>query len=161
MVVAPWRGLRAWLAEIDRQLALMRPSSASYGRFDTTARLLTVERLRSSSDADALLEVAERLSWARRRMGFQVHDLDRVWSRTELGVLLLEARNRSRLLALGRSAPKAKGPQLDPPRLPDTRLDLLIQRHRDMAVVEALRAERARRGRLRQEEGGEGEPGRA
>ena len=68
-------------------------------------------------------------------------------------MLLVEARNRGRLLATGRSAPKVKGPRLDPGRLPADRLDLLIQTHRDMAVVEVLRAERARRAGLEREEG--------
>lgn len=153
MVVGAWRGLRAWLAEIDRQLALMRPCTPHYGRFDTTARLLTAERLRGSSDVDALSEVAGRLCDARQAMGHHVHDLNRVWSRAELGVLLVEARNRGRLLAMGRSAPKVKGPRLDPGRLPADRLEVLIQTHRDMAVVEALRAERARRAGLKREEG--------
>jgi len=68
-----------------------------------------------------------------------------VWTRFELGVLITEATNRDRLLSLGRLAPRAKGPALDPARLPDDRLEHLIQTHRDLAVVEALRAERRRR----------------
>ena len=86
-------------------------------------------------------------------MGHHFHDLNRVWSRAELGVLLVEARNRGRLLAMRRSAPKPKGPRLDPSRLPADRLEMLIQTHRDMAVAEALRAERARRAGLEREEG--------
>ena len=54
---------------------------------------------------------------------------------------------------MGPDRPKPKGPALDPLRLPDDRLQVLIQTHRDMAGLEALRAERARR---RVEGGGEG-----
>ena len=145
MVVGAWRGLNAWLAEIDRQLELMRPSTPLYGRFDTTARLLTVERLRASTDGIALCGVCERLDAARRPMGHQLHDLSRVWSRAELGALLVEARNRRQLLAMGRSAPKPKGPRLDPTCLPADRLDALIETHGDLRVVEGLKAERTRR----------------
>ena len=145
MAVRPWRGLQAWLEEIDRQLDLMRPSNPLYGRFDATAGLLTVERLRSSRDVAALLDAARRLSAARFATGHHFHDLNRVWTRAELGTLLVEARNRGRLLAMGRAVPKTKGPRLDPGRLPDDRLDVLIQSHRDMFLVETLRAERARR----------------
>jgi hypothetical protein len=62
-------------------------------------------------------------------------------------VLITEATNRDRLLSLGRLTPRAKGPALDPVRLPNDRLEYLIQTHRDIAVVEALRAERRRRER--------------
>ena len=145
MVVPPWRGLRGWLEEIDRQLNLMRPSTPHYRRFDATARLLTVQRLRVTRDVEALEETATRLFEARRPCGYDLRDLHGVWSRTELETLLVEAVNRKRLLAMGRDRPEPKGPALDPRRLPDDRLQVLIQTHRDMAVVEALRAERARR----------------
>ena len=69
MVVGAWWGLRAWLAEIDRQLAFMRPSTLNSGRFDATEHLLTAERLRGSSDVDALSEVGVRLCDARQAMG--------------------------------------------------------------------------------------------
>jgi hypothetical protein len=72
-----------------------------------------------------------------------------VWSRAELGVLITEAVNRQRQLAIGRVTPRPKGPPLDPRRLPDDRLDHLIQHHRDLQLVEALRAERRRREFLR------------
>jgi hypothetical protein len=92
-----------------------------------------------------VVEVACRLRAARHRWGGDLHGLERVWSRAELGVLITEAVNRGRQLALGRTEPRVKGPALDSARIPDDRLDYLFQHHRDLAVVDALRAERERR----------------
>lgn len=139
--------LRAWLVEVDRQAHAMRPATPAYRRFDDHARRLTVEALRAAWDAAAAWDVSRRLRACRYPSGHAIHDLDRVWSRAELGELIVEATNRYRqLLAMAEGRPeREKGPQFDPSRLPDERLDVLIQRHRDMAVVEALRAERWRR----------------
>lgn len=145
MIVPPFTTLAAWLAEIDRQSALMRPRSRLYARFDRTARTLTPGRIRRSEDPLAVIELAGRLRAARYPGGHDLHGLERVWSRAELGVLITEAVNRERQLAIGRVTPRAKGPRLDPRRLPDDRLEHLIQHHRDLEVVEALRAERRRR----------------
>jgi hypothetical protein len=145
MRVPPFSGLPAWLDEIDRQAALMRPRSRLYERFDRTARTLTPGRIRRCSDAGSIAELVGRLRAARHPGGHDLHGLDRVWSRTELGVLITEAVNRSRQLTIGRELPRLKGPRLDPRRLPDDRLEHLIQHHRDLGVVDALRAERRRR----------------
>jgi hypothetical protein len=52
----------------------------------------------------------------------------------------------TRISLVGRSCPeRMAGPRLDPRRLPDDRVDVLIQSHRDMGVVEALRCEKQRR----------------
>ena len=145
MAVAPFAGLSAWMAEIDRQAAIMRPRRRLYERFDRTARTLTPGRIRASDDADAVEDLARRLRAARHPGGHDLHGLDRVWSSAELGVLITEAVNRQRQLGLGRVQPRPKGPRLDPRRLPDDRLEHLIQHHHDLAIVEALRAERRRR----------------
>jgi len=145
MRVPAFRGVAAWLAEIDRQARLMRPRCPLYDRFDATARLLSAERIRACCDRPAITRLVERLRDARRPGGHDLHGLNRVWTRAELGVLITEATNRDRLLSLGRLTPRAKGPALDPVRLPNDRLEHLIQTHRDLAVVEALRAERWRR----------------
>lgn len=144
MQILPWRGLPAWHGELDRQSAIMRPRRSLYHRFEATARQLSAERIRACRDATAIACLVDRLS-AARYPSENLHDLDRVWSRAELGDLLVEATNRRTLLAMGRDQPRPKGPPLDPERLPDDRLDHLIQSHRDLAVVEALRAERERR----------------
>ena len=145
MRVAPFDHLAAWLAEIDRQAGLMRPSRQLYERFDRTARTLTPGRIRACDDGVAVADLVVRLRSARYPGGHDLHGLDRVWSRAELGVLITEAVNRQRQLAMGRVEAKPKGPRLDPRRLPDARLEHLIQHHRDLALVEALRAERRRR----------------
>ena len=144
MQIKPWCGLPAWHHELDRQSAIMRASQPLYHRFDATARQLSADRIRTCHDAPAVTRLVKRLSAARYPTG-ELHDLDRVWSRAELGELLVEATNRRTLLAMGRSHPRPKGPALDPRRLPDDRLAHLIQSHRDLGVVDALRAERERR----------------
>lgn len=144
MRIPPWRGLPAWHHELDRQGAIMRARRPLYHRFEMTARQLTTERIRACRDVPAIGRLVDRLSSARYPSGC-LHDLDRVWSRTELGSLLVEATNRRTLLAMGRDKPRPKGPALDPRLLPDDRLDHLIQSHRDLVVVETLRAERERR----------------
>lgn len=131
-----------WLAEVERQETEMRASQPMYARFRAFARTLTPHVIRDAADLAAMEHLDARLRSARYATGFgQLHT---VWTRAELGVLITEATNRARQLAAG-DPQREKGPALDPRRLPDERLDLLIQRHRDMAVVEALRQERARR----------------
>lgn len=149
MIVPPFTTLAAWLVEIDRQGAVMRARSRLYERFDRTARTLTPGRIRREDDPVAIADLVGRLRAARYPWGHDLHELDRVWSRAELGVLITEAVNRQRQLAIGRVTPRPKGPSLDPRRLPDDRLEHLIQHHRDLQVVEALRAERRRREILR------------
>lgn len=145
MMVVPFSDLAAWLAEIDRQAHLMRPSRRLYERYDRSARTLTPGRIRRCDDAVSVAELVGRLRAARHPGGHDLHGLDRVWSRAELGVLITEAVNRQRQLAMGRIVTRPKGPRLDPRRLPDDRLEHLIQHHPDLWLVEALRAERRRR----------------
>lgn len=145
MMVPPFGDLAAWLAEIDRQARLMLPSRRLYERFDRTARALTPGRIRTCDDGVLVTNLVIRLRAARHPGGHDLHGLDRVWSRAELGVLITEAVNRQRQLAMGRVVARPKGPRLDPRRLPDARLEHLIQHHRDLGLVEALRAERRRR----------------
>jgi hypothetical protein len=98
-----------------------------------------------SRDIAAIARLLTRLA-AARYPGADLHGLERVWTRAELGTLIVEATNRKTLLDLGRTAPRTKGSALDPRLLPDDRLARPIQTHRDLAIVEALRAERERRG---------------
>jgi len=144
MAIQPWCGLAAWHHELDRQSAIMRPRTPLYHRFESTARQLTTDRIRASHDIAAIARLVTRLA-AARYPGTELHGLERVWTRVELGTLIVETTNRKTLLDLGRTAPRTKGPALDPRLLPDDRLAHLIQTHRDLAIVEALRAERERR----------------
>ncbi|MET3762132.1 hypothetical protein [Sphingomonas sp. UYEF23] len=144
MAVQPWCGLAAWHRELHRQSAIMRPRTPLYHRFEATARQLTPDRIRASREIAAIARLVARLS-AARYPGAELHGLERVWTRAELGALIVEATNRKTLLDLGRTAPRTKGPTLDPGLLPDDRLAHLIQTHRDLTMVEALRSERERR----------------
>ena len=85
------------------------------------------------------------LDVARHGYTGDLYGLDRAFAKPEAGVLLMEVRNRRRLLALGRDRARERGPRLDPERLPLAAIERLIQHHRDLALVERLRAERARR----------------
>jgi hypothetical protein len=122
----------------------MAPRRKLYRRFKAKARQLTIARIRAASDAPAIARLARRLSAARYPSG-TLHGLEHAWRRDELGTLIVEATNRATLLTLGRDRPRPKGPRLDPARIPDDRLDHLIQTHRDVALVEQLRTERQRR----------------
>ncbi len=144
MRVPVFTALAAWLDKIGHQSALMRPRSRLYKRFDRTARTLTSAHIRRCDDAGAIAELAG--AFGRRAIrAAMTCTVSIAWSRAELGVLITEAENRGRQLALGRLLPRLKGPRLDPLRLPDEWLEHLIQQHRGLRVVEALRPERRRR----------------
>lgn len=140
--------LAEWIAEAERQVAAPRANRApNQARLARLAALLTLERIRSAQDPAAVAKLEAILRRLRRNpstLGFAELARAARWGRPELGALIVEATNRGRHLAgqVGRE----KGPRLDPARIPDDRLLALIQTHRDLAVVEALRAERARRG---------------
>ena len=132
----------AWVRLMHRLFALEEPSSDHYRRSRETARELTVRRVRECRHDDDLERVEQMLIQA--QSGW-LQGLDRAFTRAERGELLVEVRNRRRLLALGRSVPKTKGPRFEASRLPDAALDRLIQSHPDRHVVDQLRAERQRR----------------
>ncbi len=140
-----WESMGAWVRLMHRLFAIEQPSSDHYRRSRETARELTVTRVRACRHDDDLERVEQMLIEA--RAGW-LYGLDRAFTRAERGELLVEVRNRRRLLALGRNLPKAKGPRLDVARLPDAALARLIQRHPDRDVVDRLRAERERRATL-------------
>lgn len=149
--VTPWAGGLAWALEVRRLASVMQCRTTHFDRWDATIRQLTLWRLRSPAQCNqAAIEAILPLLEAAKRSptnGFGLDWLDHPvpWTRAELGELLVIARNRAALYALGRDRPKPKGPRLDPSRLPDDRLDALIQRHRDLDLVDRLRAERNRR----------------
>jgi len=65
MRVPAFRGVAAWLVEIDRQARLMRPRRPLYDRLDGTALLLTPERIRACCDRAAITRLVERLRESR------------------------------------------------------------------------------------------------
>jgi hypothetical protein len=109
-------------------------------------RQLTPWRLRSPAQCnqaaiDAVLPLLEGMARCQCR-GIDVGPFGphrTGWTRAQFGELLVIARNRAALYQLGRDRPKPKGPRFDLQLLPDDRIDALIQRHPDMAIVEALR----------------------
>jgi hypothetical protein len=138
-----WLSMASWVRNMGRLFAIEQASGNHYSRVRATARELTVERIRACSFADDLVRVEKMIVEA--NAGWLGGGLSTAFTRAERGTLLVEVRNRVQLLALGRAEPKPKGPRFDPALLPDDAIDRLIQRHADMAVVEQLRAERARR----------------
>lgn len=138
-----WTGLGGWLEETHRLIRQQRPSSAFYRRADSLHRSLEIRDIRACRDRETLEAVDALL----KRQSGALHGPSHSLSRAEIGRLRAEIHNQLRRLETGsidRPA-RAKGPKLDPRRIPDDRLDLLIQHHADMRTVEHLRAEKARR----------------
>lgn len=132
----------AWVRHMHRLFAIETPSTEHYARTREAARTLTVDRIREGRHDDDLERCEAMLVQA--AAGW-LYGLDRAFNRAERGALLVEVPNRRHLIALGRTAPKAKGPKLDPRCLPDDTLDRLMQSHADVALVDRLRSERERR----------------
>jgi hypothetical protein len=99
----------------------------------------------SAANRSSITRLVERLRHAGQPCGHDLRGLKSGFDARRTRVLITEATNRDRLLALGRLTPRAKGSALDPARLSDDRLEHLIQAHRDPGVVEALRAKQRRR----------------
>lgn len=137
-----WESMGAWVRLMHRLFALETPSSDHYHRLRETARELTIVRVRECRHDDDLARVEQMLVEA--RSGW-LYGLDRAFTKAERGGLLVEVRNRRRLIALGRSAPRPKGARLDVALLPNAALARLIQQHPDPSIVVQLRAERERR----------------
>jgi len=138
-----WTGLAGWVDAVIRAHRRARPAAAFHARVGRIVRSLAREDVERCRDP-AALDAAEALIRGRPRL---LHGPERVLSRAERGDLLVAIHNRRRRLACGHpdAPPRPKGPRLDPARLPDDRLDALIQHHPDLALVERLRAERTRR----------------
>jgi hypothetical protein len=134
-----WESMGSWVRHMHRLFAIECPSSDHYARVRQTARELTLERIRLCRHADDLARCEAMLAHA--SSGW-LYGLDRAFTRAERGERLVEVRNRIVLLGLGRTAPRTKGPRLDPARLPDDALLRLIQSHADPHVVATLRGER-------------------
>ncbi|WP_174297430.1 hypothetical protein [Sphingomonas bacterium] len=140
-----WESMGAWVRLMHRLFALEAPSSDHYRRTRDTARELTVARIRICRHDDDLARVEQMLVEA--RSGW-LYGLDRAFTRAERGELLVEVRNRRRLLELGRAFPKPKGARFDLARLAQQALDRLTQSHPDAGLVDRLWAERLRRTQL-------------
>lgn len=140
-----WVSMASWVRQIGHLLAIETASGDHYHRLRESARELTADRIRECRHDDDLERAEAMLDEARHGYSGCLYGLDRALPKGELGVLLMEVRNRRRLLALGRDRARERGPRLDPASLPMEAIERLIQHHRDMALVDRLRAERARR----------------
>lgn len=133
-----------WLSLVYRIGGRIEPSQRHYTRCRRLYRSLYAGDIRSSRDIQAL-EICERL-FDRARGAYDVpsgRGLQRELTRTEIGLLLVETRNRLDALRSGRAdRPRLKGPRFDPARIPDAALERLIQQHPDLETVDRLRTER-------------------
>ena len=148
-----YASLAEWLTLVYRVGGRIEASQRHYRRCRQLYRSLGIGEVRQSQDF-AALERCEGLFDQARQAGDVPpgHGLQRVFSRSEIGTLLVEIRNRLDALRRGRAdRPRPKGPRFDPAYIPDAALDRLIQQHPDLAIVDRLRAERIRRlGRRRE-----------
>lgn len=147
-------GGEGWAREVRRQLELGFGSCWStpqQQRFRDLCALLEPWRVRSRvhTNLAAIAAIAPLVEQARanggRLMRPGVMSADTGWGKSVLGELLVEIRNRQTLWQLGRIEPRMKNPRFDIARIPDDRLEALIQRHANLTLVDQLRAERARR----------------
>ena len=146
---ARWRGLDGYVAECLRVGARLRCCQRHYARCGRVYRSLDVARdVRTCLDEAALDRLRAFLA-AASAPGERVpygRPIAQEFTRAELGLLRMEVGNQLARVRSGRAgAPRLKGPRLEPVRLPDAALDRLIQTHRDIGLVERLRAEKARR----------------
>jgi hypothetical protein len=142
-----YSSLAGWLELVTRIGGQIRCSQRHYIRCGLLYRSLRVNDIRSSRDI-AALEGCERLFDCARGAGDVPcgRGLPRELTRSEIGALLVETRNRLAALRSGRAdRPRPKGPRFDPVRIPDAALERLIQCHPDLGTVDRLRAERVRR----------------
>lgn len=138
-----WSSLGEWCFIVLVEGGKLRPSSEHYARLDALYRSLTIPRIRNSRDMCGLARAARLFDLGRHNPIPSFYGLATVFTRAEMGTLLVELRNRHAALKSGRADfPRAKGPRLDPSRLTDEALDRLIQTHPDLAIVERLREER-------------------
>jgi len=152
-----FHGLPGYVEAVQEEVADSRAASTSYARLHALYRSVTTDDIRSCFDLAALRR-AERLfdlgRYERSHSGMGSGDEKR---RGEIAGLLVETRNQIARLERGIYRVRAKGPTLDPARIPDDRLRLLIQSHRDMDVVDRLRDELQQR----EQRSGKGEGDRA
>ncbi|MGR3436575.1 MAG: hypothetical protein ACU0CO_17085 [Shimia sp.] len=146
---ACWRGLDGYVAECLRVGAPLRCCQRHHARCGRVYRSLDVARdVRPYLD-EAALDTLRAFLAAASATGARVpygQPFAQEFTRAELGLLRMEVGNQLARVRSGRAAaPRPKGPRLDPSRLPDAALDRLIQTHRDLGLVERLRAEKARR----------------
>ncbi len=135
-------GLAGWMQEAGSVGAIPRHSAPQYARCKRLYTSLQLRDVHACRDEATLEQFMGHLSRAR---SWPVrHALCSFVSAAWLGAMRRETYNQLRWVR-GGCVVRTKGPRLDPEQIPDDRLDVLIQSHRDMGLVEALRAEKRRR----------------
>lgn len=143
-----WRGLQGWLDAVARLNAgAIRASAPNYRRARSLMESLREDHVRDCDDAETLADFENFMRQSRHGAAGLWLDPTRNLDRAGIGIFIVLAANRRRRLAAGPSD-REKGPRFDPSRLPEERLDLLIQSHPDLEIVERLREERRRRAGL-------------
>jgi hypothetical protein len=123
-----------WLDLVYRIGGKIRYSSAHYRRCRQLYRSFRIGDIRSSRDL-CTLKACELLFNQACGPGDVPpgRGLQREFTRAEIGVLLVETRNRLNVLRSGRAdCPRPKGPRFDAMRIPNTALERLIQQHPDL-----------------------------
>lgn len=150
-----WTGLGQWVARVMTIGEEIRPSYRHYRRCGLLFDSLEDVDIGLTFDMAALTAAERLFDAARIGQSGLFRGPERHWPRDEIARRLQLIRARRVAIATGRALhPRAKGPRLDPGRLPNDRLEALIQRHRDLDVVERLREERRRRQRAATDVGG-------
>jgi hypothetical protein len=129
-----YASLAEWLTLVYRVGGHIQCSQRHYSRCRRLYRSLRAADIRASRDIGAL-ESCEQLFDHARYVGDvpSGRGLQRELTRTEIGALLVETRNRLDALRSGRDDhPRVKGARFDPARIPDTALERLIQQHPDL-----------------------------
>ena len=89
-----WASIGEWCARVMEEGGKLRPSSEHYGRLSDLYRSLTVERVRRSTDRPGIERAARMSDLGRRNPVPAYHGLASVLSRSEMGTMLVELRNR-------------------------------------------------------------------
>lgn len=147
-------GGEGWSREVRRQLEIGEHrcwGSRQSASFRALCGLLAPWRIGSSVHCNhraveaiaPIVEKAFRNRGSLERPGSFAADTG--WTRADLGAMLVEIRNRRQLWSLGRVQARKRNARFDLTLIPDQRIDALIQTHRNLDLVEQLRAERNRR----------------
>ena len=138
-----WVGLEGWVDAVFTVRRSQRASAEFYKRMRSVVRSVAVEDIRACRDEETLVLVEQMLK-GRHSM---LHGPERCFSREEGAALRVEVHNQLRRVRTGAiDRPKRKkGPAFDIGSIPTERLRALVQRYKDMDVVETMREELRRR----------------
>ena len=109
-----WSSIGEWCHVVMVEGGKLRASSEHYRRLDALYRSLTIARIRHSRDMSGLERAARMFNLGRTNPIPSFHGLAIVFTKAEMGTLLVELRNRHAALKSGRADfPRTKGPRLN------------------------------------------------